>query len=182
MTTLSVYQQFAPELPNKVLTHVEDIVSTLAEVGVRFAHWPVAIARTVAPRVEALQVTYQAQITQLMNETGWLVVDVLSPFEHPHKAELRATLLQERRHAGEHVHWCVAGRGLFALHIADQVFEVLCEKGDLIALPADVKYWLDIGEKADLVAIHLCATAEAEVAHITGDPVSERFTRLEEWM
>jgi 1,2-dihydroxy-3-keto-5-methylthiopentene dioxygenase len=183
MTTLSVYQQSAPELPNKVLTHVEDIASTLAEIGVRFAHWPTAVARPVDNSVEVVLATYQAQITQLMNETGLAVVDVLSLMPgHPQQLELRAALLQERSHAGDYVHWCVAGRGLFALHIGAQVFEVLCEKGDLIALPAGTKHWLDIGEKADFVAVRLCGSGEAGITHATGDPISERFTRLEEWM
>jgi 1,2-dihydroxy-3-keto-5-methylthiopentene dioxygenase len=183
MTTLSVYQQSAPELPSKVLTHVEDIASTLAEVGVRFACWSTTVGRPVDNSVEVVLATYQEQIAQLMNETGLVVVDVLRHVsEHPQQLELRAALLQERRHAGDYVYWCVAGRGLFALHIDEQVFEVLCGKGDLIALPAGTKHWLDIGEKADFIAVRLCGSGEAGIAHVTGDPISERFNRLEEWM
>ena len=36
MSSLSVYHVSSPDLPNKVLTHFEDIASTLAEQGVRF--------------------------------------------------------------------------------------------------------------------------------------------------
>ena len=36
MSSLSVYPVSSPELPNKVLTHFDDIASTLAELGVRF--------------------------------------------------------------------------------------------------------------------------------------------------
>lgn len=39
MSSLSVYHESSPDLPNKVLTHVDDIASTLAAVGVRFERW-----------------------------------------------------------------------------------------------------------------------------------------------
>lgn len=182
MTTLSVYQQSFPELPSKVLTHVEDIVSTLAEVGVRFAHWPAVVKLPVDSCAEVLLTAYQAQITQLMNETGLSVVDVVSFSAHPQKTELRAALLHERSHGAEQVYWCVAGRGLWALHVGELVFEVLSERGDLIGLPAGSKHWLDVGEQADFVAVHLCTSSDALLAQVTGDAISERFTRLEEWM
>ena len=39
MSRLSVYHESTPELPNKVLTHLEDIAATLAEQGIRFERW-----------------------------------------------------------------------------------------------------------------------------------------------
>ena len=42
MSSLSVYHVASPEIPNKVLTHLEDIASTLAEQGVRFDRWQAA--------------------------------------------------------------------------------------------------------------------------------------------
>ena len=39
MSSLTVYHQTNPDVPNKVLTHLEDIAATLAEVGVRFERW-----------------------------------------------------------------------------------------------------------------------------------------------
>jgi hypothetical protein len=76
MTTLSVYPQANPEQPNKVLTHVEDIVSTLAEVGVRFARWPAPTAPLTDTSTAAVLSAYQAQISQLSSETGFFAVDV----------------------------------------------------------------------------------------------------------
>lgn len=180
MTSLSVYPQSTPALPNKVLTHVEDIASTLAEVGVRFARWPlVRVADVSAATVLA---AYQAQIAQLLNETGLAAVDVLSlSAESGQHAELRASFLREHSHAGDSVHWCVAGRGLFALHLGEQVFELLAEKGDSVVLPAGTRHWLDIGEKAGFVAIRLFANADGALARVTGDAISEQFSRLEAW-
>jgi 1,2-dihydroxy-3-keto-5-methylthiopentene dioxygenase len=181
MTILSVYPQTTPELPNKVLTHGEDIVSTLVEVAVRCAQWPtVAVADLSA---ETILVAYQAQIEQLTDETGLTTVDVLSSVAEPAgHAELRASLLQERHHAGDCVYLCVAGRGLLAMHIGEQVFELLAGKGDLLVLPAGIKHWLDLGEQAGFVAIRLFASAAAARPSVTGDAISERFARLDGWM
>jgi 1,2-dihydroxy-3-keto-5-methylthiopentene dioxygenase len=183
MTTLSVYPQANPEQPNKVLTHVEDIVSTLAEVGVRFARWPAPTAPLTDTSTAAVLSAYQAQISQLSSETGLFAVDVLGLASVQSQAvELRASFLHERSYAADHVQLCVAGRGLLALHFGEQVFEILCERGDLIELSAGVKHWLDIGEKADFLAIRLFATVDDALPSVTGDPIGERFTRLEAWM
>ena len=42
MSSLTVYHENQPEQPLKLLTHAEDIASTLAEVGVRFERWEAA--------------------------------------------------------------------------------------------------------------------------------------------
>ena len=39
MSSLSVYHVSSPDVPNKVLTHFEDIAATLAEQGIHFARW-----------------------------------------------------------------------------------------------------------------------------------------------
>jgi len=42
MSSLSVYHVSSPDLPNKVLTHFDDIAATLAEQGIRFDRWQAA--------------------------------------------------------------------------------------------------------------------------------------------
>ena len=182
MTTLSVYPQASPEQPNKVLTHAEDIASTLAEVGVRFAHWPMPAVLPADASSEAVLGAYQAQIKQLHGDTGLTAVDVLNfASNRTQSDELRARYLQEHSYSVDQVLLCVAGRGLLAVHIGEQVFELLCGKGDLVVLPAGTRHWLDIGEQPDLLAIRLRASAD-DTASVTGDSLSERFARLEVWM
>ncbi len=182
MSTLSVYQQSAPELPYKVLTHGEDISATLAEVGVRFERWQAGAAIVAGASPEDVLAAYRPQIEQLMREEGYVTVDVVSLApEHPQRAELRAKFLQEHTHGENEVRFFVAGRGLFSLHIGEQVFEVLCEKNDLISVPAGARHWFDMGEKPNFVAIRLFNNPEGWVAHYSGDAIAEQFSRLEEW-
>ena len=44
MSILSVFHLYTPELPNKVLTHHDDIAATLAEQGVRPSAVPMSCA------------------------------------------------------------------------------------------------------------------------------------------
>ena len=181
MSSLSVYHVSSPDLPNKVLTHFDDIAATLAEQGIRFEHWP-ATTRIVpgASQQEVID-AYREQIDRLMTEQGYLSVDVISlNRDHPQKAELRASFLDEHRHGEDEVRFFVAGRGLFSLHIDDYVYAVLCERNDLISLPAGTAHWFDMGEEPNLVAIRLFNNPQGWVANPTGDPIASQFPRLED--
>ena len=181
MSSLTVYSIDSPDLPNKLLTHAEDIASTLAVHNVRFEQWTANVRLQAGASEEDLLAAYQPQIAALMNQNGYLFVDVLSiDSAHPQLAELRAQHLRERRH-GEDVARCfIAGRGLFSLHIEDHVYAVLCEKGDLIVIPAGIRHWFDLGEQPYLVMIRMFNTAEDWPANFTDDPLAGRFARLED--
>ncbi|HCP55528.1 MULTISPECIES: acireductone dioxygenase [Pseudomonas] len=181
MSTLSVFHESSPELPHKVLTHAEDISSTLAEVGVRFERWQASAPIKLGASSEEVISAYQSQIDQLMSERGYVTVDVVSLSEdHPQKAELRAKFLDEHRHAEDEVRFFVAGRGLFTLHIDDHVYAVLCEKNDLISVPAGTRHWFDMGERPHFVAIRLFNNPEGWVAEFTGEDIASRFPRIDD--
>ena len=182
MSRLSVYHESQPNLPSKVLCHLEDIASTLAEVGVRFERWQASAKLEAGASPEQVLAAYHEPIQRLMQEEGYITVDVVSMnAEHPQKAELRAKFLDEHTHGENEVRFFVAGRGLFSLHIEDRVYEVLCERGDLISVPAGAKHWFDMGEKPNFVAIRLFNNPQGWVAQFTGAMIAEQFPRLEEW-
>ncbi|NUT75501.1 acireductone dioxygenase [Pseudomonas sp. C1C7] len=178
MSSLSVFHVSSPEVPNKVLTHFEDIASTLAEQGVRFDRWQAATKLQPGASQEEVIAAYQTPIDQLMTERGYITVDVIScSSDHPQKDEL----LDEHRKGEDEVRFFVAGRGLFNLHIDDYVYAVLCEKNDLILVPAGTKHWFDRGENPHFVAIRLFKNQEGLVANFTGDNIASRFPRLDDF-
>jgi 1,2-dihydroxy-3-keto-5-methylthiopentene dioxygenase len=181
MSSLSVYPVSSPDLPNKVLTHFDDIASTLAELGVRFERCSTTLGvRAGTSPTEVIEL-YQAQIDQLKNERGGQAFDVLSLAEdHPQKAELRAGLLDEHRLDGDLACLFVAGRALFYVHSGDYVYAVRCEKHDLISLPAGTAHWLDLGEQPQLVAIRLFGNPKGWVAQFTGDAIASQFEPLDD--
>lgn len=93
---------------------------------------------------------------------------------------MRAKFLNEHRHGEDEVRFFVAGRGLFTLHIDDYVYAVLCEKNDLISVPAGTKHWFDMGEHPHFIAIRLFNNPEGWVANFTGEDIANQFPRLED--
>lgn len=181
MSSLSVYPESSADLPNKVLTHLEDIASTLAAVGVHFARWQALTPLAPGASQEQVLAAYRPQIEQLMSERGYVAVDVLSVSdEQADKAELRAGLLDEQRLAEDEARFFVVGSGLFSLHIDDYVYALLCEKGDLIALPPGTRHWFDMGEHPHFVMIRLFGNTDGWVGALTGDDIASRFPRLDD--
>jgi 1,2-dihydroxy-3-keto-5-methylthiopentene dioxygenase len=181
MSSLSVYHVSSPDIPNKVLTHFEDIASTLAEQGVRFERWQAAAKIQPGASDEEIIGVFREPIDKLMTERGYVNVDVIShTSDQPQKAELRAEFLNEHHYGEDQVRFFVAGRGLFSLHIDDYVYAVLCEKNDLISVPAGTRHWVDMGERPHFVAIRLFNDPQAQVVSFTGDDIASQFAVLED--
>ena len=180
MSRLRIFDEHHPEAP--LSTHAEHaaIARELARVGVRFEQW--AANQPIAPGASQDEViaAYHADIDRLMREEGYKAVDVvrLNP-DNPDRAAFRAKFLNEHTHAEDEVRFFVAGRGLFTLHIGEHVYEVLCERGDLIGVPDRTRHWFDMSEEPYFVAIRLFNNPAGWVAEFTGDDIAERFPRLE---
>lgn len=175
MSYVAVYHVATPDTPNKVLTHLDDIVATLAEHGVRFERWqpsPIEKGASDADMIAA----YQAQIDSL----GYAKVEVFSVTSADlQKDHVRAQLLNERRYNEDHARFFIAGQGLIALHVGDYVYAVRCEKNDVVLIPAGLSHWIDIGEHPHFVTLRLFNTAEGEAA-LTDDKLARRFPGLDD--
>ena len=180
MSSLSVYHVSSPDIPNKVLTHFEDIASTLAEQGVRFDRWQAAAKIQPGASQEEVIAAYQEQIDKLMTERGYITVDVISlNSDHPQKAELRAKFLDEHQHGEDEVRFFVAGSGLFTLHVGNKVYEIECVQNDLIAVPDSTLHWFDMGAEPSFIAIRFFTEPDGWVGHFTGTDIARQFPRYE---
>lgn len=180
MSSLFVYHVSSPEVPNKVLTHFEDIASTLAEQGVRLDRWQAATQIRPGASHEDVIGACQAPLDTLMTQHGLRAVDVISlDRDHPQKESIRAGFLAEHRQNEDEVILFAAGSALLSVHINDYVYAVLCEKGDLIVLPAGTRQWLDIGEQPYVVAIRL-SSSQPWVANFTDVDNAGRFPRMDD--
>lgn len=177
MSSLFVYHQSSPEQPYKVLTHLEDIVSTLAEQGVGFER--LQATTPVSPDATPQDVlnNYRVAVDAVMTERGYAAVDVI----HASAADpqLRASALDEHHHDQDEVRFFVAGRGLFTLHIGEHVYAVLCEKNDLICVPAGTRRWFDIGENPHLTAIRFFRQPPTN-AIFTGNGIAAGCVQLDD--
>lgn len=180
MSSLHIFHQDQTREALEHSTEPARIAALLGEVGVRFEQWNAAHPIEAGASQDNVLAAYRADIDRLISERGYQTVDVISlNASHPDKAALRQKFLSEHSHNEDEVRFFVAGRGLFSLHIGEHVFEVLCEKGDLISVPANTPHWFDMGSQPDFVAIRLFNNPEGWVARYTGDSIAERCSRLD---
>ena len=179
MSRLRIFHDTNGSEPVKVTSKHDEMSRELGAAGVRFEQWQAD--EPVAPGASQDQViaAYRDDIERLKRAEGYQTVDVvsLSP-DNPDRAAFRAKFLNEHSHAEDEVRFFVAGRGLFTLHIGEKVYEVLCERGDLIGVPAGTRHWFDMSESPYFIAIRLFTNPAGWVAEFTGSDIAERFPRL----
>lgn len=176
MSCLTVYHQSTADIPNKVLTHADDIAATLAEQGVRFEQWTAAAPLQRESSAQEMIAAYQASIDALMSERGYRHVALISVSDEPPQD---TRLLAEHVRDEDEARLFVSGRGQFSLHIGEYVYVLLCEKNDLLVVPAGVAHWFDLGENPRMVAIRMGNNPQAQV-RFTGEKIAQRFARLDD--
>ena len=180
MSTLTVFPEDNAGQASIRTTDHSEIASALAAKGVRFERLQATAELAAGASQEAVIAAYQTDIDRLIETDGYQAVDVVSlSADHPDKASLRRKFLDEHTHSEDEVRFFVDGQGLFSLHIGDSVYEVLCEKGDLISVPANTPHWFDMGPNPSFIAIRLFNNPEGWVAHFTGSDIASRFNRLD---
>ena len=182
MSRLAIYDEAGSALGAVIHEH-EAIASQLAELGVRFERWEANAPLAADADQEAVLEAYAVDVARLNAEYGFQSVDVvaLTP-AHPQKAEMRQKFLSEHTHADFEVRFFVDGSGLFYLHIGDKVYLVLCEKGDLISVPANTTHWFDMGAEPDFKCIRLFVVPDGWVGEFTGSPIAERFPDFDQFL
>lgn len=185
MTALKIFNDNNPQTPifdsNTVAQtdKIAKITHKLKEVGVRFEQWSTIKINKRSTQEEVLT-AYQSEVDQLINEEGYLTVDVVSlTADNPNKKAFREKFLNEHTHSEDEVRFFVDGEGLFSLHLENQVFEVLCTRGDLISVPANTPHWFDMGENPNFTAIRFFNNPEGWVANFTESDIASKFSRLE---
>lgn len=178
MSILSVFHHASPLQPSKVLTHHEDIAATLAEQGVRFAHQPHELR--IRPGGEEQAVLGEARywLDALMTEQGSRAYRLL---DHDSAATVDANLRDEQVHEADEVFAVITGRAQVSLRLGEQVFAVLCEKGDVLVIPAGTRRWFDLGETPFCLAARLFSSEQGAQGRITGDSIARAFPGFDEF-
>ena len=179
MSRLRIYRDTQPHAAESEHHDHADIARELGAAGIRFEQWQAR--QPIAPGASQDEViaAYRGDIDRLMASEGYQAVDVISLTpDHPDRATLRQKFLDEHTHSEDEVRFFVAGAGQFTLHIQGKVYEVLCEKGDLIGVPDGTPHWFDMGESPYFVAIRLFTNKEGWVANFTGNDIATRFPRM----
>ena len=179
MSRLRIFEEEHPDRPVLETGDHAAMARELARIGVDFEQWDATGPVKPGDSPEVVMAAYRADIDRLVAERGFRTVDVASIApEHPDREAMRTKFLDEHFHKEDEVRFFVAGSGLFTLHVADKVYEVLCEAGDLISVPDSTPHWFDMGPEPSFVAIRFFKEPEGWVGHFTGTDIARRFPRL----
>ena len=179
MSQLSIYHTSEKVTPIFHSQDHQEIATQLDKVSVRFERWQAATIITDETSNEMILSAYQPDIDRLKSEGGYCTVDVISLAKgNPNAAQLREKFLFEHTHNEDEVRFFVAGQGLFCLHIDDKVYQVLCQRGDLISVPANTPHWFDMGSDPEFTAIRLFNNEAGWVAHGTQSEIASQFPLL----
>jgi 1,2-dihydroxy-3-keto-5-methylthiopentene dioxygenase len=157
-----------------------EIGRELERRGIRFERWPARAALEPGATEASILATYAPEIARVQASGRYPTVDAirLTP-DHPDRVALRRRFLAEHTHSEDEVRFFVEGRGLFCLHLGDEVLQLICERDDWIAVPAGTRHWFDMGPEPDFCALRFFEDPAGWVATFTGDPIAERYPLLE---
>ena len=180
MSQLTVYAESDGKNP-LLATEDDDVIRTeLGTAGIRLERWKADRDLADDADNETIIAAYQAEIDRLVAERGFQTYDVVSMNpDHPEKETFRKKFLSEHTHSEDEVRFFVRGQGLFIIHANDKVYSMLCEKDDLISVPANTRHWFDMGPNPTFTAIRLFNDPEGWVGNFTGDDIASRFPLLE---
>lgn len=175
MTRLTVWEDATKREVLKTTDRAE-IAQVLAQRNVRYERWDGVTVADGATNDEILT-AYRPYLDKLMGTLGSpRSADVISLTpDHPMKDALRAKFLQEHTHSDDEIRFFVRGSGNFVLHLDGKVWDIHCEQGDLLSVPAGTKHWFDAGENPRFTALRIFLDEAGWVAQYTGDDIADRF-------
>ena len=187
---MTLLQVMPDDRPDTVLLRSDDATTIEAELknhGVQFSQWPCSPELDLDSSHEEILAAYSDEVDELKARGGYRLVDVAAMrpdnadpgwTERANKA--RDTFLNEHWHTEDEVRFFAAGRGCFYLHLDGRVLAVVCEAGDLLAVPAGTLHWFDMGARPYFVAIRFFEEEDGWVGNFTGNRISAAFPSLDE--
>ena len=180
MSRLTIYPENNPSKPDLDTTDGAQITKALNAIGVRFERWEAAKQFAADEGDEAVIEAYGADIERIKQEGGYKTVDILRCNDAtPNKPAIRAKFLNEHTHNEDEVRFFVEGAGIFYLRVDGKVHMALCERGDLISVPAGITHWFDMGPEPDIAVIRFFDNQEGWVPHFTGSKIADEFPKFE---
>jgi 1,2-dihydroxy-3-keto-5-methylthiopentene dioxygenase len=180
VTRLTIFELSDPVRRLADLAEHGPIERRLEAIGVRYERWAApAVFADTASDADVLN-GYSREVGRLKTEGGYQEADIVRLRRGAENApELRAKFLDEHVHDEDEVRFFVEGRGAFYLRADSGVYRVICERGDLLGVPAGTRHWFDMGADPAFTAIRLFTNPSGWVARFTGDPVARRVPEID---
>ena len=180
MSRLTIYPDNNPSKPDLDTTDAAVMTKALKDINVRFERWEASKEFARDAKDEDVIDAYGKDIDRIKQEGGYQTVDILRVNETTeNKPAIRAKFLNEHTHSEDEVRFFVDGAGIFYLRVNGKVYMTLCERGDLLSVPAGITHWFDMGPEPDITAIRFFDNKEGWVPHFTGDKIAHEFPKFE---
>lgn len=182
MSALTIYREDGTTSGETLRDHGA-IAALLQPLGVRFERWQADRPLAQGAGQEEVLAAYRDAVDRLSAEYGFQSLDVVSlrP-DDSRREELRNKFLAEHIHGDFEVRFFVDGRGLFYLHVGTTIYLLLCEKGDLISVPAGVTHWFDMGAAPDFKCIRFFTIPDGWVGAFTDSGIAARFPTFDQYV
>lgn len=160
---------------------VAEIRQYLQQFGIWFDQWTATITFDPQADQDTVLRAYAHVLEPFMAQHGYRVADVININAlTPNYEAVRAKFLSEHTHTEDEVRFFVDGKGLFWFNLGNDapVFNVLCEAGDLISVPAGSRHWFDAGAVNPFVkAIRIFIDMAGWVPHYTGADIADVYSQ-----
>ncbi len=165
---------------NKVINNPHEISSFFEERSIYFDQWECDVEFDDTASQDEILAAYEIDLKSFMEKGGYQTADVISINKLTENYEaLRAKFLAEHTHSEDEIRFFVDGKGEFWFHLdTGEVFCLLCEKGDLISVPAGTKHWFDAGKENPFVkAIRIFIDRSGWVPHYTDSKIELEYNK-----
>ena len=159
--------------------NVEEIRHFFEARGIFFDQWTCDVMFEDSATQEEILKAYEKDLVPFMKHGGYQTADVISIHSTTENYEaIRTKFLAEHIHTEDEIRFFVDGKGLFWFNLeGEPIFNLLCEKGDLISVPEGTKHWFDAGETNPFVkAIRIFIDMSGWVPHYTNSQIEKSFT------
>jgi 1,2-dihydroxy-3-keto-5-methylthiopentene dioxygenase len=161
------------------ITEAEEIKIFLKKRDIWFEQWAAKFPFTPDADPQTILEAYQPALGAFMQARGYAVADVISI--HPglsNLEELHEKFFKEHTHTEDEVRFFIEGSGYFWFHLSEEepVFCVLCQAGDLIAVPAGVRHWFDMGLNPYAKVIRMFTDPGGWTPHYTYSSIENSYS------
>jgi len=166
---------------NITITDPSEIRQFFNDRNLYFDQWHCAVTFDDDATQEEILKAYANDLGPFMERGGYQTADVINmrPGMEGYEA-IRAKFLSEHIHTEDEIRFFVDGQGIFWFNLeTEPVFNLLCERGDLISVPAGTKHWFDAGASRPFVkAIRIFIDMSGWVPHYTESKVEQRYSHF----
>jgi 1,2-dihydroxy-3-keto-5-methylthiopentene dioxygenase len=149
--------------------------------GIFFDQWNCSVVFNDEATQKEILDAYSKDLNPFMESGGYLTADVISINKLTENYDaIRSKFLAEHTHSEDEIRFFVDGKGIFWFNLeTEPVFNLLCEKGDLISVPAGTKHWFDAGENNPFVkAIRIFIDMSGWVPNYTESKLEQNFSNF----